>query len=180
MAKVAPGGGGGDKHPQASIAGIVLIRLVLGLLCVYQGVTALASLPATDSLSFIDQFNQATGKNGLLITGNIWPGLAHFLQYGVHDHIISYAWLVMLVWLLGGLMLLLGFLTRLAAFCVLVLSLVFLLSTVYTADGGANMPFITQNIALIAMELAVIIAAAGRTWGIDRLIGRNAKVKLLW
>ena len=162
--------GGGDKHPQACIAGMVLIRLFLGIFFLVQGVQFLAK-----SSNFPLMLTHATAGGGNFTVWSGWPAFSKFLVQSIHPHAEAYAWLIIIISLLAGTMLLIGLLTRLAAFMTMLVSIFFLLAT-WTAPS----PNFSFHAALLCMELAVLIAAAGRTFGIDRLIARKTKVKIFW
>ncbi len=170
-------GGGGDKDPQASIAGMVLVRLFLGGFFIYMSLAALSSPDV-----FVSQVRVATSVNGMFFTGNVWPEFAGFLARVVSPQAVLFAWLVMLGEFALGVLFLLGLLTRLAALLAIVCNGLFLLATLHIGVGHdeINAYNLGLNAGFLAMELAVLIAAAGRTWGLDRLIARKTKIKLLW
>jgi thiosulfate dehydrogenase [quinone] large subunit len=164
-------GGGGDRHQQASVAGMVLIRIFLGLFFLYHVLAEMLADPA----GFIAAFRELTGPSGQYVVTNEWPAYAEFLSLVVSPHAQLVGWLIVTGELLFGIMLLIGLLTRLAALGTLAISLFFLLATLWVSGYIWGM-----YAALIAMEVAVIIAAAGRTWGLDALIARRTRLKLLW
>jgi thiosulfate dehydrogenase [quinone] large subunit len=169
MAK-ASAGGGGDRHPQASIAGMVIVRLFVGAFFLYAAYTKLA-----DPAAFIHALARETAEGGSYIVHAAWPGFADFLRQTVAPHATLFGWLVMIGECLAGGLLFLGLLTRLAAVIAILLSATYLLATLYSsaASWGINAAFLT-------MEVAVLVAAAGRTCGIDRVLARHARVKLLF
>lgn len=163
--------GGGDRHPQASIAGVVLLRFFLGFFFLY-----VAAVKLMHPQAFIDSLHGVLAPGGQFVTGDVaWPAFTHFLKTTVYTHLAAWAWLIMLGEGMVGVLFLLGFLTRLAALGGLALSTAYLLSTLHltASDWGVNAAF-------VAMNLAVLIAAAGRTWGLDALLARRTRVKLLW
>lgn len=162
--------GNDDKHPQLCVAGMVIIRLFLGAFFLIQGVQFMAK-----SSNFPLMIENATAGGGNFTMWSGWPAFSKFLVQTVHPHADTYAWLIIIISLLAGVMLLLGLLTRLAAFMTMLVSIFFLLAT-WTAPT----PNFAFHAALLCMELAVLVAAAGRTFGIDRKIARKTKVKILW
>jgi len=77
-------------------------------------------------------------------------------------------------------LLLLGLLTRLGAFFALLLSVAFTLATFHLVDGRLAVGLGAVSLGFVVMALAVIIAAAGRTWGFDAAIAKRSKTKILW
>ncbi len=169
MAKNAAGGGGG--HAQASIAGIALLRIFLGAFFLYIVFTEKIGNPA----GFTRDLADWTARDGLFVVGNQWPAFGRFLTSSVHPNAQAVAWLLIFTELFAGAMLLVGLLTRLAGFGALVLSVLYTLATFHLPAE-----FWSNDLAYAAISLAVIIAAAGRTWGIDAFIAQRTKVKLLW
>ncbi len=171
MAKTS-GGGGGDRHAQASMAGMVIVRLFLGGYFLFVGLQkALAVKAFTDFLAAAT--DAGTPVNFLHPTP--WPAYAHFLANTVHPHADTIALLLIGVELTLGVLFVLGLLTRGAALGGLVLNSLYLLATLYISAYSLGL-----NLACLAMELAVLVAAAGRTWGLDALIAARTRLKLLW
>ncbi|HEX2949832.1 MAG TPA: TQO small subunit DoxD [Armatimonadota bacterium] len=167
---MAKTGGGGDRHQQSSVAGIVLLRFFLGAFFLYEAITRL-----TEAKIFIAQIQKVTLMHGSFLTWGAGGGFTVFLQHTVHPHAAQFAWFIMLGGALAGVLFLFGFLTRLASLIAIPISLFFLLATLHGPT-----PYFGCNAAFLVSELAVMIAAAGRTWGIDALLARNTKVKILW
>ncbi len=172
------GGPGGDRHPQACIASIVMIRLLLGVYFLYLGVSAIASLPNANS--FIDQILRETAIDGKMIIGNSYKWLRDFLLHYVHLHATGTAWVLIVSWIITGIMLILGLLTRFAAGISIIICTAFLLSRMYLPNEVVNTDIIGLYGGLILMSLAVLISAAGRTMGIDKAIAARTRVKILW
>ena len=169
MAKNTAGSGGG--HAQASIAGMVLLRIFLGAFFLYIVFTDKIGNPG----AFTHQLAEWTRSGGLFVAGNQWPAFGTFLAKTVYPNAQAVAWLLIFSELLVGAMLLVGLLTRLAGLGALVLSTLYTLATFHLpAEFWGN------GLAFAVASLAVIIAAAGRTWGIDAFIAQRTKVKLLW
>lgn len=172
MAKSA----GGDRHPQACIAGMVLLRLFLGGYFLYEGFVHFAV--RANIAKFL---RTATGDNGLYLTGSAWTGFQSFLQHTVHRYVDAITLLLILLSLLGGVLLLVGLLTRLGALLTMAVTLFSLFCVWNLPPSGENFypPFLCYVLFLV-MELAVLIAAAGRTWGVDAILARRTKFKPLW
>lgn len=177
MAK-SSGPGGGDRHQQACVASIVMIRVLLGIYFLYLGISAIASLPNANS--FIDQLFRETGVDGKMIVGNSCKWLRDFLVHYVHPHHIGIAWALIVTWIITGIMFILGLLTRFAAGISIIICTVFLISRLYLANDVVNADSMGLYGGLIIMSLATLISAAGRTMGIDKAIAARTKVKILW
>lgn len=169
MAKNA--GSGGDRHPQGSIAGMVMIRLFMGAFFLYGALADKLSNPA----KFISYLSDMTGSGGDFIRDNQFPAFARFLENTVHPNANAFGWLIITAELVLGIMLVAGLLTRLAGFGALLLSGAYLLATLHLSASRWAI-----NMAFVVMAVAVIIAAAGRTWGVDAFIARRTRLKLLW
>ena len=124
---------------------------------------------------FQQMIASATGIKGSFVLWSAWQPFSDFLVKSVHPNAEAFAWVLILLSLLAGALLLVGFLTRLAAIFACCVSLFFLLAT-----WAAPAPNFSFHAALLCMEWAVLIAAAGRTFGFDRLLARRTKVKILW
>lgn len=162
--------GGGDKHQQASVIGMVLARVFLGAFFLFDGINRLS-----DSAAFVTGLQRATTVNGSFVHWSAWQPFTSFLKHTVHPHADLFAWLFMLLGVLAGGLLLIGFLTRLGAILAIPINLFFLLATIH-----APAPNFGFNLAFLVLEVAVLIAAAGRTLGFDALLARHTRVKLLW
>jgi uncharacterized membrane protein YphA (DoxX/SURF4 family) len=168
----------GDRHQQACIASIVMIRILLGVYLVYLGVSAIASLPNANS--FIDQLRNETAVNGNLVAENSFKWLRDFLVHYVHLHATGTAWVLIVTWNITGIMLILGLLTRFASAISIIIFTGFLLSRLYLANEIVSADSLGLYGSLIVMSLATLISAAGRTMGIDKAIAARTKVKILW
>ncbi len=166
MAKMT--GPGGGAAPAS--AGMVVIRLFLGAYFLYSGIVFAGDMPG-----FIHFMKIATSDRGLFITQNPCPAFAHWLIAAVAPHVSLTCGLLVGGELLAGVLLLVGLLTRLGALIAMTISLFFLLATL--ADSA---PSTGANSALLVMSVAVLIAAAGRTWGLDAILVRRTRIKLLW
>ncbi|MEI6520725.1 MAG: TQO small subunit DoxD [bacterium] len=171
-------GPGGDRHQQACIASIVMIRVLLGVYFLYLGVSAIASLPNANS--FIDQLFRETAVDGKMVIGNSFKILRDFLVHYVHLHATGTAWVLIVTWIITGIMLILGLLTRFAAGISIIVCTSFLLSRLYLANDVINADSLGLYGGLIIMSLATLISAAGRTMGIDKAIAARTRVKILW
>ncbi len=176
---MAKGGGtGGDRHQQACIASIVMIRVLLGVFFLYLGVSAIASLPGENS--FITQLRNETTVIGNLVVGNSFKWLRDFLVQYVHLHYIGAAWVLIVTWIITGIMLIIGLLTRLASGISIIICTGFLLSRLYLANDVVSADNLGLYGGLVVMSLATLISAAGRTMGIDKAIAARTRVKILW
>lgn len=168
MAKSAPGP---DNHPKASIAGMVMVRIFMGAYFLYSAISEKLGNPA----GFIKQLSDWTAHNGLFVYNNVWPAYGHFLANSVHPNANAFGWLIITGELVVGIMLLFGLLTRLAGAGALLLTGAYLLATLHLRTEAWSL-----CAAFVVMALAVIVAAAGRTWGVDAFISRRTKLKLFW
>jgi len=171
---------GGDRHPQASMAGMVLIRVFLGAFFLYTGLSKLTTFHQTMGDAFINLLRNATSgdipSHGMnLVTHSIWPFYADFLVNVVNPHVEMFAWMVIIGEILVGALFIIGLLTRGAALVAFIMNCCYLLGTYHL-----GLPQQGLNIAFIIMELAVFIAAAGRTLGIDYFLAAHTRVKLFW
>lgn len=169
MAKAGDGGRG------AAAVGMVVARLFLGGYLLYSGLTHLVH-PA----AFIHFVQANCQPGGNFVEGNLWPQYAHLLKVTVAPHAAAVAWGMMLVEALAGLLLLVGFLTRLAGALALVLSASLVLATLHLVDPRLGVSAGAIAGAFTILALGVILSAAGRTFGIDQAIVRKSKSRLLW
>jgi uncharacterized membrane protein YphA (DoxX/SURF4 family) len=169
--------GGGDKHQQLCVAGMVLLRFFLGAFFLIDSIGKLGAMDL-----YIRLFSNATLLRGIFVANSAWGGFSAFLVRVVHPHAAMFAWIILLLGALTGLLLIAGFLTRLAALFALAISAFFLCAS-WAGPGpghfGDHTAFQTY-LTFIVIEIAVLIAAAGRTWGFDALLAKRTKVKLLW
>jgi uncharacterized membrane protein YphA (DoxX/SURF4 family) len=154
------------------MAGMVIVRLFLGGYFLFVGLQkALAPKAFT---AFLASATQA-GTPESFVDHNAWPAYAHFLSNTVHPHVGSMAMLLIVVELTLAVLFLVGLLTRGAALAAMGLNTAYLLATLYINPYSLGL-----NLACLAMALAVLVAAAGRTWGLDALLAARTRVKLLW
>ncbi|MHB9025712.1 MAG: TQO small subunit DoxD [Armatimonadota bacterium] len=168
MAKGGASSSGG--HAQASVAGIVFIRLFLGAFFLYSGIWDVLRHEG-----FLVGLREATARGGQFIVHNYWPAFATFLTRTVHPHSDLFGWALIVGELVLGVLFLFGFMTRLAALIAIPFSVFFLLATLHTESLSLG-----THGSLLAMEIAVLISAAGRTWGLDSLLARRTKVRIFW
>lgn len=167
---------GGDGHFQASAVGMALVRIFLGAFFLFDGIHTLMKQD-----TFLKLLFNATAVHGSFVKGSAWAGYEGFLLKTVHPHYTLFGWIIMLAMVLIGLFFLFGFLTRLAALIAIPITLFFLLATWQgAAPSFGNYAPMYAHTGFLVMEFAVFIAAAGRTWGIDAILARKTKVKLLW
>lgn len=162
--------GGGGSNARANVVGMVLVRIFLGVIFLAEGIARL-----TAQREFSAFLQKTTAAGGAYLRTSAWDGYANFLLHTVHAHIALFTWMLILGGLLAGALFLLGLLTRLAAILAMLMSFFFLF-----AVWGGPMPYWSSHAALLIMALATLIAAPGRTWGIDAIIARRTKVKILW
>jgi uncharacterized membrane protein YphA (DoxX/SURF4 family) len=162
---------GPDNHQKTCIAGMVMMRIYMGAFFLFSVIADKLQDPA----AFIRHLYAWTSHGGLFVAGNVWPDYARFLVTSVHPNANAFGWLIITGELVVGIMLLFGLLTRLAGFGALLLTGAYLLATLHKATEVWAL-----NATFLLMALAVIIAAAGRTWGVDAFIARRTKLKLFW
>ena len=98
-----------------------------------------------------------------------------FLNKYILPHANVYSYAIVIGELLIGGLLLLGLTSRLAALVALFMSVNYALAT-----WNAGFEWQAVNEAFIALELAVIVSAAGRTAGIDMALARKRPGWPLW
>ena len=108
------------------------------------------------------------GPNGGFVHTAINSGIASWLTSSVVPHASLFAWLLALGEAAVGISFLLGLFTRLGSALAIAQSVVNLL-----VAGGSGADTIGHNYMLIIVSLAFILAAAGRTYGIDGILIRR-------
>ncbi len=103
------------------------------------------------------------GKTAFVHT-TLLPGVASFLTGTVVPHASLFAWLIALGELVTGLSLLLGLFARLGGALTIIQALVNIVIA-----GGSSQDTLGHNYMLLVVGLGVLLAAAGRTYGLDRL-----------
>ena len=168
--------GGGDRHQQLCTYGMALIRVFLGLCFILYSINALMTIH-----KYIASLSAATSAQGVLVKWSINAGYAGFLQHVVQPNVQTVTWGILIASLLVGVLLLIGLLTRLAALLAMPITLLFLLATWCSpAVAPWQLATFTGHFAFLLMELVVLVSAAGRTFGIDNLLARQAKYNILW
>jgi len=105
-----------------------------------------------------------TGKTAFVHT-TLVPGVASFLTGTVVPHASLFAWLIALGELVTGCSLLLGLFARLGGALAISQALVNIVIA-----GGGSQDTLGHNYMLLIVGLGVLLAAAGRTYGLDRLL----------
>jgi uncharacterized membrane protein YphA (DoxX/SURF4 family) len=172
--------GNTDRHTQGSKAGMVLLRIALGLFFAHS-----AAMKFRDPIAFSDDLRTATTSGGTLVAGNALPGFAAFLQQTISPNAEAAAWVIMIAQAVIAALFMLGLLTRLAALIASGSSLLVLLATAAYVPAslvaphvGVPSPVLHAGIFLVA--LALLVSAAGRTFGLDYYLARRTRLKLLW
>lgn len=157
-----PGGGG------PLIGGMVFLRLFLGFTFLRAGWSKLPYLAGTGPLKA--QISEWAVDQ----THPFW-GYQEFLKAVVLPHLSIFQSALILSELVIGVLLLLGALTRLAAFGVLVVTVNYWFAGGYKSPAGAG-----QSEALAAIALVLIVAAAGRVLGADAVLARRFPHAPFW
>jgi uncharacterized membrane protein YphA (DoxX/SURF4 family) len=150
----------------------ILARGALALLRVYLGVVfLLAALPKfqQDFTPGLTEFVQQVGLQ------RAQPFYQRFLEQVVLPNAPVFAGLVTWAELLVGVTLILGLLTRFSAAAALVLALNYML-----AKGAWFWTPSSHDAAFVAISLALLIGAAGRTLGLDALLARRWPRSPFW
>jgi uncharacterized membrane protein YphA (DoxX/SURF4 family) len=157
--------------PAEIIQGIVA-RSALALLRVYLGVVFLvAAIPkiqrdfTPDLVGFVEEVALRRGH----------PFYQEFIQSVVLPNSWSFALLVSWGELLAGVTLILGLLTRFSAVVALVLALNYML-----AKGAWFWMPSSNDAAFVAISLALLLGAAGRTLGLDAFLARRWPRSPFW
>jgi thiosulfate dehydrogenase [quinone] large subunit len=150
----------------------ILARAALALLRVYLGVVFLmAAIPQLQG-DFTTDFTAFLQGRGLEQSHLFYR---EFLQEVVLPNARLFAALVIWGELLVGVLLILGLLTRLSAAVALLLALNCML-----AKGAWPWTPSSNDAAFAAISLALIIGAAGRTFGLDAVLARRWPRSALW
>lgn len=109
------------------------------------------------------------------LRGDFTPGLTGFLQKVSLENGHAFATVVTWGELLVGITMLLGLFTRFSAAVALVLTVNSML-----AKGAWFWTPSSHDAALAVISLALLIGAAGRTWGLDALLARRWPRSPFW
>ena len=154
------------------IAQGILARAALALLRVYLGAVFLvAAIPKLEG-------DFASGMTGFIqgkAMDQSYPFYRDFLQDIVLPNAHLFAQLVTWGELLAGVLLIFGLMTRLSAAVALLLTLNYMLAK----GAWPGMPS-SNDAAFAFISLAVMIGAAGRTWGLDSLLARRWPRSPFW
>jgi uncharacterized membrane protein YphA (DoxX/SURF4 family) len=150
----------------------ILARAALVLLRIYLGVVfLLAALPKVQQ----DFTPGLVGFLQLVALEKGHPFYQEFVRQIVLPNAPVFATLVTWGELLAGLMLMVGLLTRLSAVVTL------LLATSYMfAKGNWFWTPSSNDAAVVAISLALLIGAAGRTFGVDAILARRWPRSPFW
>lgn len=107
-------------------------------------------------------------------SGALYPWIAHFLNTTVVNNAAFFAWLIFAGELVAGICLLLGLFTRLGG---LAATLSAVLNLMAAAGGGGDS--IGQNYLLLLLGLIFLIVPAGRYIGLDGVLQRRSKARIL-
>jgi uncharacterized membrane protein YphA (DoxX/SURF4 family) len=185
--------GSAAAHSKAAVTGMVLIRVFLGLFFLFSAGAKVITFsgsesagsptiypaptaePEPGSLSadlFIAELRKVTGPGGAFSDEyNALPVYAEFLRSTVSPNAEIFGWLAIIGEAAVGLFLLIGLLTRLTALIAMLISTVYLLAAMHLFPPLG----LAANAAFLAMELSVFISNAGKTAGIDGLLGKRTK-----
>jgi thiosulfate dehydrogenase [quinone] large subunit len=147
---------------------LLLLRLFVGGMFLQSGITRWHWL-GTDEMKRI--LNSWTGGD----TPAAFSTYVPFLTNYIIPHAPVFTYLVVFGELIVGVLLVLGFATRLAAVPALLLSINFLLAT---WNKGYEWQGINE--AFIAIELTVLLAGAGRFGGVDVALARKHPNMPFW
>jgi thiosulfate dehydrogenase [quinone] large subunit len=154
------------------IAQGILARAALALLRIYLGVVFLvAAVPKLQGDFTLGMAGFIQGK----ALDQSHSFYRDFLQDVVLPNVHLFARLVTWGELLAGLLLILGLMTRLSAAVTLLLTLNYML-----AKGAWPWMPSSNDAAFAFISLAVMIGAAGRTWGLDSLLTRRWPRSPFW
>lgn len=124
--------------------------------------------------AFISMLRESTAPGsdaehaGRFVRHNVNPDFALFLTGIVNPNADAFGWLVIVGEAGLGLLFLFGLLTRVAALLALVMNAGYLLATMHLSPT-----YISANTAFLVMELAVLMAGAGRMFGMDGMMGKK-------
>ncbi len=169
------GGGGGTSTPKSALAGLALGRVFLGGFFLYSGALNWYMFAA-----FTAALRAATTRSGEYVAGNYVDGYANLLNNAINPHPDIAAMCIIGMELLVGALLLLGLLTRLAAGIAIVMNVCYLLATAHIATSVLQVEYAWVNGAFIMLELAILLGAAGRMWGLDSKLARKSGGGFFW
>jgi thiosulfate dehydrogenase [quinone] large subunit len=156
----------------ASIAQGILARAALVLLRIYLGLIFLVAVVPKLKGNFTPGLTRFL-ENVALAKGH--PFYQEFVRAVVVPNVELFAVLVQVGELAVGVTLILGLVTRLSAAAALVLTVNYMF-----AKGAWFWTPSSNDAAFIAISLALLIGAAGRTWGLDALLARRWPRSPLW
>ncbi len=169
------GGGGGASAPKSGLVGLALGRIFLGGFFLYSGILNIYLFAG-----FTAALRTATTRSGDYVAGNYVDGYANLLNNAINPHPDIAAMCIIGLELLVGALLLFGLLTRLAAGIAIVMNICYLLAQAHIGTTVLQVEFAWINGAFIMLELAVILGAAGRMWGIDSKLARKSGGGFFW
>jgi uncharacterized membrane protein YphA (DoxX/SURF4 family) len=169
--------GGTGNHLRSAAAAAAIVRITLGGVLLISGVNRWGNVSY-----FIETLGKALTMGGdRLSPPHYVTGISSFLNDTLKAHTHSLAWILILTSVVLGLLLLMGLCTRLVATLALLHGIFILLITPFGDTTSSLGPDVfTGRLLLIIMALTTLIAAAGRTWGLDALLARNKRIPWLW
>ena len=169
------GGVGSASTPTSALVGLALGRIFLGGFFLYSGILNIYMFNA-----FTAALRTATTRSGEYVAGNYVDGYANMLNNAINPHPDIAAMCIIGLELLVGALLLIGLLTRLAAAVAIIMNLCYLLAQAHIATPVLQVEFAWVNGTFIMLELAILLGAAGRIWGIDSKLARKSGGGVLW
>lgn len=160
--------GGAHQNAPSMAWALLLLRLFVGGMFLRAGVEKWSWLGTTNLSSTLTKWTSGGSPAA-------YSTYIPFLSRYILPHANNYTYLVVFGELLVGALLILGLATRLAALPALLMSINYLLAT-------WNIGFEWQGIneAFIAIELALLLAGAGRFCGIDMALARKHPHWPIW
>lgn len=136
---------------------ILLLRLALGWIFLYAGLSKLLD-PAWTSAGFLGNAKTFPALFDWFASAGNLPWVDFLNQWGP---------------LLIGIGLIVGFLTRLASSFGILLMLLYLLPQLHFPFVGQNSLLVDQHVTFILVLVLLIVAGAGRFWGLDGVAARR-------
>ncbi len=146
-------------------AGIVILRIFLGVKLFMAGLQKWDWIGTPQLKTTIQHWTSAMAEGSYY----------NFLTHSVLPHYTLFTYLVVFGELGVGLMLIMGLLTRVSALLAIVMNLNYLLAG--WLDGPTTQGL---NECFLAIEFALLIAGAGRVFGLDAILARNRPGWILW
>jgi len=166
---------------KAAVVGMACLRIFLGLFFLLAAIAKVcppAEMPVTSAPAenifspdaFIDELAVATGPHGDFSSpDNALPAYARFLRETVHPNAQQFGQLLIIGEAAVGILLLIGFLTRVAAGVAILISIAYLLATMHLFPPVG----LAANAAFLVMEGVVLASNAGHVAGLDGRLGKK-------